>query len=101
MRGRNKGKRVVMILDNFRAHTSWKTRGAAEALGIELVFLLHHIRPIRIRSSSSVRRSITRELSAIFLKWREEVRGVVEALFYELAGSLSFAKRRIEKFLSL
>lgn len=39
VRKRNAGKRIVMILDNFRAHTSWKTREAAEALGIELVFL--------------------------------------------------------------
>ena len=97
VRKRNNGRRIVMILDNFRAHTSWKTREAAEELGIELVFLPPYspdLNPIKF-----IWKSIKRELSALFLRWREEVMGVVEALFYELTASLSFAKRWIEKFL--
>jgi putative transposase len=97
VRKRNAGKRIVMILDNFRAHTSWKTRQAAEALGIELVFLPPYspdLNPIEF-----IWKSIKRELSAIVLTWKEEVTCVVEALFCEFAASLSFAKRWIEKFL--
>ena len=97
VRGRNKGTRIVMILDNFRAHTSGKTKEAAEELGIVLVFLPPYspdLNPIEF-----IWKSIKRNVSALVLMWREEVRGIVEAVFYELAASLSFAKRWIEKFL--
>ena len=97
VKARNKGKRIVMILDNFRAHTSRKTREAAAKLGIELVFLPPYspdLNPIEF-----IWKSIKWKLSAILLRWKEEVRCVVEALFYEFAASLSFAKRWIEKFL--
>lgn len=98
VRKRNAGKRIVMILDNFRAHTSGETREAAEALRIELVFLPPYspdLNPIEF-----IWKSIKRELSAIVLSCREEVQCVVEVLFCELAASLSFAAGWIEKFLS-
>jgi putative transposase len=97
VRKKNARKRIVMILDYFRAHTSWETREAAEALSIELVFLPPYspdLNPIEF-----IWKSIERELSAIVLSCREEVKCVVEALFCELAASLSFATRWIEKFL--
>ena len=97
MREGNAGKRIVMILDNFRAHTSQKTRDAAEALRIELVFLPPYspdLNPIEF-----IWKSIKRALSALLLSCREEVKCVVEALFCEFAASLSFAKSWIETFL--
>ena len=97
VRNKNAGKRIVMILDNFRAHTSQKTRDAAEALRIELVFLPPYspdLNPIEF-----IWKSIKRALSALVLSCREEVKCVVEALFCEFAASLSFAAGWIETFL--
>jgi putative transposase len=96
-RKRNAGKRMVMILDHFRTHTSWKTREAAEALGIKRVFLPPYspdLNPIEF-----IGKRIKRELSAIILRCREEVGSFVESVFCELAASLSFATMGIEKFL--
>ena len=96
VRKRNAGKRIVMILDNFRAHTSQKTRDAAEALRIELVFLPPYspdLNPIEF-----IWKSMKRELSALLVSCKEEVQCVVEVVFCEFAASLSFAKSRIEKF---
>jgi hypothetical protein len=45
-------------------------------------------------------KSIKRELSSIFLTCKEEVKRVVEVLFYELSSSLSFAEGWIKKFLT-
>jgi transposase len=39
IKDKNRGKRIVVILDNFSSHRSFKTKKAADDLGIVLVFL--------------------------------------------------------------
>ncbi|VUT26234.1 MAG: Integrase core domain protein [Candidatus Methanolliviera sp. GoM_asphalt] len=98
MRDKNRGKRIVVILDNFSSHRSFKTKKAVKDLGIVLVFLPPYspdLNPIEF-----IWKSIKRELSSIFLMCKEEVKRVVEVLFHAFSSSLSFANGWIEKFLT-
>ena len=88
---------IVVIWDNARVHWSRKVRITAEQLGIKLVYLPPYspdLNPIEF-----IWKSIKREISVLCLKCKEELRRVVEELFYSFSSSLSFAKRWIEKFL--
>jgi transposase len=94
---KNEGKRIAIILDNFGSHTSGDAREAAEKLGIVLVFLPPYspdLNPIEF-----IWKGIKRELSSMFLMGKEEVKRVVERLFYKFTSSLSFAEGWIKKFL--
>ena len=74
-------KRIVIILDNFRTHHARKVREEAEKLNISLVYLPPYFPDLN--SPLNV----------------EELKEAIAEAFKKVAGSLSFAKSWIEKFL--
>lgn len=97
IREKNGMNRIVMILDNFRSHKSKMVMETAERLGITLVFLPPYspdLNPIEF-----IWKSVKRYISSTFLMYKEELREIVETLFYIFSSSLSFAKSWIRKFL--
>jgi putative transposase len=71
---KNRGKRIVVILDNFSSHRSFETKKAAEDLGIVLIFLPPY--PPDLNPIEFIWKSIKKELSSIFLTCKEEVKRV-------------------------
>jgi len=69
----------------------------AEKLDIRFIFLPPYspdLNPIEF-----IWKSMKREISSMFLMCKEELKEIVETLFYTFVSSTSFAKRWIEKFL--
>lgn len=98
IRNKNQGRKIVIIIDNFKSHHSKKTTAKAEELGIELLFLPPYspdLNPIEF-----IWKSIKRVISDTFIKSKEHLRNIIRDEFTKLARSLSFAKRWIEKFKS-
>lgn len=87
---------VVVIIDNFKSHSSEIVRGKAEELGIHLVYLPSYspdLNPIE-----QIWRVIKRVMSLAFVKNLEEGRKLVEDNFYKVVGKLSFARNWITNF---
>jgi len=85
------------IIDNFASHKSRKVTVTTEKLDIKFIFLPPYspdLNPIEF-----IWKSIKREISSMFLMCKEELKEIVETLFYTFVSSTSFAKRWIEKFL--
>lgn len=99
LRQKNPGKRILLVLDNFSAHTCEYTRKRATQLGIDLVFLpvaSPHLNPIE-----QVWRALKWIISPIVADTRKEFRGVVRDAFYQLTQRVSFAESWVETFLNL
>ena len=99
IRRKNPIGKIVIITDNFASHKSRKVKAMAERLDITFVFLPPYspdLNPIEF-----IWKSIKREISSMFLMCKEELKEIVENLFYIFASSLSFAKAWIEKFLKI
>jgi len=97
IREANPGKRIVIILDNFRTHHAKKVKEEAEKLNIVLVYLPPYspdLNPIE-----NVWKSVKRVVSEKSPLNVEELKEVIVKAFKKLTESLSFAKRWIEKFL--
>ena len=92
----NKGKSIVLILDNSRAHFSTKTAATAEKLEINLVFLPPYspdLNPVEF-----IWKTIKREVSVRFIQSKEHLRSIIKNEFMKVEKSLSFAKKWTEKF---
>lgn len=92
----NKGKIIVLILDNLKAHKAYKTKTKARELGIIMIFLPPYspdLNPVEF-----IWKTIKREVSARFIQSKEHLRNVIKKEFIRIQGSLSFAKKWIEKF---
>lgn len=92
----NKGKTIILILDNSKTHHAIKTVTRAKELGIKLVFLPPYspdLNPVEY-----VWKTIKREVSVTFVKSKEHLRNIIKNEFSKVENSLSFAKRWIEKF---
>ena len=92
----NKGKSIVLILDNSRAHLSTKTVATAEKLGINLVFLPSYspdLNPVEF-----VWKTIKREVSVRFIQSKEHLRNIIKKEFTKVEKSLSFAQKWMETF---
>lgn len=97
IRERNPVEKIVVVIDNFASHKSRKVKVTAKKLNIKLVFLPPYspdLNPIEF-----IWKSIKREISSMFLMCKEELKEIVETLFYIFASSISFAKSWVEKFL--
>jgi putative transposase len=97
IRKKNSSDTIILIWDNARAHASKLVRRTAHLLDIVLVFLPPYspdLNPIEF-----IWKSIKKELSSRIFMTKEEVRDVVEEMFYKFSSSLSFAKSWIQKFL--
>jgi putative transposase len=92
----NKGKIIVLILDNSKTHHAIKTLAKAKELGIILVFLPPYspdLNPVEF-----VWKTIKREVSVRVIKSKEHLRNIIKNEFIRVQKSLSFAKKWMEKF---
>lgn len=95
----NKGKIVVLILDNPKTHHSIKTVTKAKELGIILVFLPPYspdLNPVEY-----VWKTIKRKVSVTFVQSKQHLRNIIKKEFIRVENSensLSFAKRWMETF---
>jgi putative transposase len=92
----NKGKIIVLVLDNSRAHHSNKAITRAKELDIILVFLPPYspdLNPIEF-----MWKTIKREVSIRFIQSKEQLRNIIKKEFARIENSLSFAKKWMETF---
>jgi transposase len=90
----NKGKIIVLVLDNSRAHHSNKTVTRAKELDIILVFLPPYspdLNPVEF-----MWKTIKREVSIRFIKSKEQLRNIIKKEFARIENSLSIAKKWME-----
>jgi transposase len=93
----NPGKRVVIILDNFRTHHARRVKEEAERLNISLVYIPPYspdLNPIE-----NVWKSVKRAVSEVSPLNMEELKETIAESFKKLTESISFAKGWIDKFL--
>ena len=89
--------RICLILDNFATHKAKRVREKAKKLNIELIYLPPYspdLNPIEY-----LWKSIKRIISISDIENKEELLKIVRDNFYGLAGSLSFARMWIPRFL--
>ncbi|WP_298684990.1 transposase, partial [uncultured Methanomethylovorans sp.] len=94
----NMGKRIVVILDNFRSQRTKDTVDFALANDIELVYLPPYspdLNPIEF-----IWKSIKRVISCNFVKDLGHMKNLIAETFISCSSKLSFARKRIEKFLN-
>lgn len=92
----NKGKIIVLILDNSRTHHAIKTVTKAKELGIILVFLPPYspdLNPVEF-----IWKTIKREVSVTFIQSKEQLRNIIKNEFVRVQNSLSFAKKWMQTF---
>ena len=90
-------KAIILILDNFKSHTSELFRSTAEQLGIVLVFLAPYspdLNPIE-----QIWKSVKREVSVNFVQSLEDLRDIIAKTWRNLSYKLSFAQSWIEQFI--
>lgn len=93
----NPENEIVLILDNFRSHRAEYSVKYAKECGIKLVFLPPYspdLNPIEF-----IWKSIKRVISRSFIKDLDFMKAIISERFMNLASSLSFAKRWMQKFL--
>jgi len=98
IREQNPATRILLVLDNFSSHVCKHTRKRAHELGIDLVFLpvgSPHLNPIE-----PVWKSLKWESSPLIVEGEDEYRAVLDELFDQLTGKLSFAASWIDNHLS-
>jgi len=82
---------IIVIINNFASHKSKKVTVTAKKLDIKFIFL-----PLYSPDLSLIEfiwKSIKREFSSMLLMCKEELKEIVETLFYTFVSSTSFAKR--------
>lgn len=92
----NKGKIIVLVLDNSRAHHSNKTITKSRELGIILVFLPPYspdLNPVEY-----IWKTIKKEVSVRFIQSKEQLRNIIKNEFMRVESSLSFARKWMETF---
>ena len=92
----NKGKIIVLVLDNSKTHHAIKTVTRAKELRIKLVFLPSYspdINPVEF-----MWKTIKREVSVRFIQSKEQLRNIIKNEFTRVEKSLSFAKKWMETF---
>jgi transposase len=88
---------IVVISDRFSSHRSDLVRKKAKELGIYLVYLPPYSPDLN--PEQFIWKSIKRVLSLSFPSNLEEMKHIITKSWYEFAGSLSYAKYWIERFL--
>ena len=92
----NKGKIIVLVLDNSKTHQALKTVTKAKELKMKLVFLPPYspdLNPVEF-----MWKTIKREVSVRFIQSKEQLRNIIKNEFTRVENSLSFAKKWMEKF---
>lgn len=99
LRSKNPGERILLVLDNFSAHTCEHTRKRATQLGIDLVFLpisSPHLNPIE-----QVWKLLKWLISPITVESRDSFRTLVADTFFEITDRISFASDWVERFIDV
>ena len=94
VRKENRGKGILMVLDNFKSHKAKEVTQEAERRGKELVFLPPYspdLNPIEY-----VWKSIKRGISATFIRHITDMRSVIKEAFHRLSRKISFAGGWVE-----
>jgi putative transposase len=94
---KNRGKGILIILDNLKSHKAKEVVKGAERLGIELVFLPPYspdLNPIEY-----IWKSIKRVISTTFIRHIDDMRNVIKEAFYRLSQKSSFASAWLQRFL--
>jgi putative transposase len=97
VRVENPGKRLMIVLDNFRSHHANETVAVALKESIDLVFLPPYspdLNPIEY-----IWKSIKRIVSTTFIRDLDHIRELIETSFKKCAAHLGYARKWIEKFL--
>jgi transposase len=97
IRESNPERRIIIIIDNFRAHHARDTLEYAAMLGIQLVFLppyLPDLNPIEF-----IWKDVKKAVSTHFITCKEQMRGLIKEYYEELSVKLSYADSWIKKFL--
>lgn len=97
IRAENPGKRLVIILDNFRSHHARVTGVCAREHRIDLVFLPPYapdLNPIEY-----IWKSIKRIVSRMFIRDLDHIKELIESSFRNCAAHLGYARNWIERFL--
>jgi len=92
----NKGKIIVLVLDNSKTHHALKTVTKAKELKMKLVFLPPYspdLNPVEF-----MWKTIKREVSVRFIQSKEQLRNIIKNEFTRVEKSLSFAKKWMETF---
>ena len=93
----NPGKRIVIILDNFRSHRAKDTLKFAAENNLELVYLPPYspdLNPIEF-----IWKSVKRVVSCNFIHDIGHMKSIIAETFIKCSEKLSYAKNWIEKFL--
>lgn len=93
----NNGKRIVIVLDNFRSHKAKDTLKFAMENNIELVYLPPYspdLNPIEF-----IWKNVKRVISCNFVHDVEHMKDMIAAEFMKCSSEISFAKKWIQKFL--
>ncbi|WP_242492688.1 IS630 family transposase [Methanolobus psychrotolerans] len=93
----NMGKRIVIILDNFRSHRAKDTVDFSLENNIELVYLPPYspdLNPIEF-----IWKSVKRIISCNFIKDLDHMKKMIAETFISCSSNLGFARKWIEKFL--
>jgi len=99
LRSANPGKRILLVLENFSAHTCEHTRKRAAQLGIDLVVLpvaSPHLTPIE--QSWKLLKWL---ISPITVESRDSFRSLVADTFFEITARISFASGWVERFINI
>ena len=97
IRDNNPGKRIIIILDNFKSHHAKMTIAKAKDLDEVLVFLPPYspdLNPIEF-----IWKSIKRVISAIFVVSVEHLKTTIREAFIRRSRSLSYAEKWVNTFL--
>jgi len=97
IRGRNPGRHVIVLVDNFSSHIAKATRRYAESIGITLVFLppySPHLNPIEL-----IWKSVRRRVSQVFINSEWSLKETIRTTFHKLAKSGSFMEGWLEMFM--
>ena len=95
---KNRGKGILIVLDNLKSHKAEEVMKEAERLGIELVFLPPYspdLNPVEY-----IWKSVKRVISTTFVRHMDDMRNTIKEAFYQLTKKLSFAAAWLDKFLA-
>lgn len=97
VKNNNLGKRIIIILDNFRSHRAKDTVEFAQTNDIELVYLPPYspdLNPIEF-----IWKSVKRIISRNFVKDLDHMKNLIAEAFIDCSSKISFARKWIETFL--
>lgn len=97
IRDKNPGKRIIIIIDNFKSHHAKMTIAKAKALDEILVFLPPY--SLDLNPLEFLWKSIKWIISAIFVVSVEHLKTTIRKAFIRRSRSLSYAEKWINTFL--